>query len=87
MKSGLSRRKFLKDGSKVMASIAISPYLLRTNPVQAAIIPNKNQACIEDYYKRFGVDEKIIAKTITEGLSNGGDFCDVFFQHHITDSI
>ncbi|OQX08847.1 MAG: peptidase U62 [Desulfobacteraceae bacterium IS3] len=42
---------------------------------------------LSDYYTRFGVDEKIIAEVMSEALSYGGDYCDLFFQHSISSHI
>jgi len=42
---------------------------------------------LSDYYTRFSVDEKIIAEVISEALSYGGDYCDLFFQHSISSHI
>jgi TldD protein len=42
---------------------------------------------LNDYYAHFEVEEGIIRKVITEALSNGGDYCDVYFQHQISNYI
>ncbi len=39
---------------------------------------------LNDYYNRFGVDEKLIRETMAEALSKGGDYCDLYFQHTIS---
>ncbi|BDG10232.1 TldD/PmbA family protein [Anaeromyxobacter paludicola] len=39
------------------------------------------------YFDRFGVTEELIARTIAEALSRGGDFADVFFQHAVTNDL
>jgi TldD protein len=33
------------------------------------------------HFELFGVTEQVIARTLTEALSRGGDFADLFFQH------
>ena len=40
-----------------------------------------------DYYNRFEVNEKIIGEVMSEALSRGGDYCDVYFQHTISNHI
>jgi TldD protein len=40
-----------------------------------------------DYYNHFGVNESVIRKIISEALYRGGDYCDVFFQHQISNNI
>lgn len=42
---------------------------------------------MENYYERFGVTESIISELMSEALSKGGDYCDIFFQHKIANSI
>ena len=42
---------------------------------------------LKDYLQRFGVDEKIIHEVISTALEKGGDYCDLFFQHRITNSV
>ena len=39
------------------------------------------------YLEHFGVSESIIKEVIAEGLSKGGDYCDVYFQHTISNVI
>lgn len=36
---------------------------------------------LENHYIRFGVDEKVIRDVMSQALSRGGDYCDLFFQH------
>ncbi len=40
-----------------------------------------------EYYSHFGVDEKMIRDIFSTALSYGGDFCDVYFQHTISNYI
>ena len=41
----------------------------------------------QDYFTRFGINETIIQTLINVGLSKGGDYCDVYFQHSIDSHI
>jgi len=38
------------------------------------------------YFGRFGVDERLIRATLTEALSRGGDYADVYFQHRVSNA-
>jgi TldD protein len=40
-----------------------------------------------EYYNLFGVSEEIIRQAMAEALSKGGDYCDLYFQHSISDYI
>ena len=42
---------------------------------------------LNDYLQRFEVSLELIRQVIAEGMSKGGDYCDVFFQHSISDHI
>jgi TldD protein len=83
--SDLTRRSFLKLSGKglVVASI---PALFKVNPLLALSSPllNNNPS---DYYEHFGVDETVIRKVMSAALAKGGDYCDVYFQHTISNSI
>jgi len=36
------------------------------------------------YFDSFGVDRSLVRRVIERGLSRGGDYCDVFFQHRVS---
>lgn len=40
-----------------------------------------------NYYSRFGVDEAAIRRVMAAGMSRGGDYCDLFFQHTVSSTI
>ena len=42
---------------------------------------------LHNYLEYFKVSKELIKQVITEGLSKGGDYCDLYFQHSISDSI
>jgi TldD protein len=87
MKRKITRREFLrKGGSGILAAAAI-PYLLKSNIAKALIIPEAKDMNLKNCYEHFGVDEKVIREVMSEALSCGGDYCDVFFQHRIVNNI
>jgi TldD protein len=40
-----------------------------------------------DYYGHFGIDQETIRAVIGEALSRGGDYCDLYFEHTIYNTI
>jgi len=87
MKKRLSRRTFLKKGSKTIAAAAVAPYLLKSDIANAMAARQVNMGDLGFYYNRFGVDENIINTVMAEAMSRGGDYCDIYFQHSIVNSI
>jgi len=78
----ITRRKFIKDGSKWVA-VASIPAILHLDPTKVFAGP-KGGAELAEYYNLFQVDEELIRKTISAALSHGGDFCDLYFEHRIS---
>ncbi len=42
---------------------------------------------LNEYYNLFGVSAETIRTVMTEALSRGGEYCDIFFQHTLSDYI
>lgn len=82
----LTRRKFLEMGAKGVV-IATIPIIFKPNPAIAFLTPPEGKGKLNDYYKHFGVDEKTIREIMATALERGGDYCDLFFQHRITNSV
>ncbi|MCP4704573.1 MAG: TldD/PmbA family protein, partial [candidate division Zixibacteria bacterium] len=82
--SEMSRRKFLETGSKGIALASI-PFIFGANPLAAIMAPGGGG--LKDYYEHFGVNESIINQVMGTALEKGGDFCDLYFQHKISNSI
>jgi TldD protein len=83
----MKRREFIKKGSTAMIVGATIPYMLKSNPAYAFSIPDPNNMKLNDVYNHFGITENIIRDVMAEALSRGGDYCDVFFQHNIANTI
>lgn len=49
--------------------------------------PIGREMTLPDYYSLFEIDEKRITDVMSEALSKGGDYCDVFFQYSVSESI
>ena len=87
MGSKITRRIFLQNGLKCTAAVTLLPGCLGTDTGKIRETGVPQGATLNDYYQRFGVDEQIISQIISEGLSRGGDYCDVYFQHSIVNHI
>ena len=86
MKSNMSRRTFLQKGSQGLVAVSMVPYFFKNNPLHAMTPPAEGMS-LKQYYDHFLVSEKIINEVMAEALSRGGDYCDVFFQHRLSNYI
>ena len=82
----ISRRDFMHRSPTGAVSLAAIPCFLSTNAVTAAALGERVMT-LEDYLDYFGVTKADINAVISEALSRGGDYCDVFFQHKISNYI
>jgi TldD protein len=84
MRRMLSRRAFLETSSKGLVAVTAVPYLLRHQVPEILEAPMSQVASVTDFMNHFGVDEKTIQKVMAVALSQGGDYCDLFFEHTIS---
>jgi len=63
------------------------PALVGAGVNNLACGPGPEEGTVTDYMNHFGVDEKIIRDVMATALSKGGDYCDVFFQHTISNNL
>jgi TldD protein len=87
MNESISRRLFMKKGSKGLIAAGMIPYMLKADLGRAFTMPEPANMNLTNYYNHFGVNEAQIREVIFAGLSRGGDYCDVYFQHQITNYI
>lgn len=40
-----------------------------------------------NYYSHFGIDEAALRRVMAAGMSRGGDYCDLYFQHTVSSTI
>jgi TldD protein len=87
MAQKISRRKFLERGTKGLVATAIIPSFLggAFNKTFAAM--KASDLKLQDYLNHFGVDEKLINEVMGVALSKGGDYCDLYFEHSINNTI
>lgn len=84
MKKTINRRDFLKTGGIAVAGGILLPSVLK-GCMSGTTSPLRYQ--LQDYLDHFGVTQRIIMDVIAEGLSRGGDYCDLYFQHSLNHSI
>jgi TldD protein len=77
----------MKKSSKGLIAAGMVPYILKADPGKAFAMPDFTDMNLTDYYDHFGISEAQILDVISVGLSRGGDYCDVYFQHQITNYI
>lgn len=82
----MTRRDFVKASAKGVALASI-PFVFRLDPLQALAGPVPDSRNLNDYYTHFGVDEATIRQVMAAGLEKGGDYCDVFFEHSVSNVI
>lgn len=87
MKSRISRRAFLEQGSKGLLALGMVPCFLKSDPLLAFSRQNPERMGVNAYMDHFTVNEAVIRQVMAEALSKGGDYCDVYFQHNITNQI
>jgi len=86
MEKNYDRRTFLKTGSIAVAGSMVFPAFLK-GCGNMAIGTSPLSYQLNDYLSHFGVTREMIMKVIGEGLSRGGDYCDLYFQHHNRNSV
>ncbi|MFW5725910.1 MAG: metallopeptidase TldD-related protein [Bacteroidota bacterium] len=86
MNQNLNRRDFLKTGGIAVAGSILLPSML-TGCLSGAGASTPLQYQLNDYLNHFGVTQKMIMEVIAEGLSRGGDYCDLYFQHSINNTV
>jgi TldD protein len=70
-----------------MIALATIPYTFKSDIAQALTSPSAENMTLNDYLNHFGINEKIIQDVMAEALSQGGDYCDLYFQHTIANYI
>lgn len=83
----LSRRDFLKNGTLGLIGATMVPTFLMSNVEKALGGTTSGFNQLNDYYNHFSVDEKLIQEVIAEAMSQGADYCDLFFEHTISKTL
>lgn len=78
----MSRRDFVKITGSGLA-LATLPGFIRSG--FAGMAPESDP--YKFYFQRFGIDESLVSQVMAEALHYGGDYCDLFFQNKLSNSI
>ncbi|MFH0757724.1 MAG: TldD/PmbA family protein [Bacteroidota bacterium] len=77
----LSRRSFIKSGGAAVAGTMVLPPLLKScQNLQYS-------ADVKSFLNHFEVTPGMLQKVITEAMSKGGDYADLFFEHKISNTL
>lgn len=87
MKLSISRRQFLEKSGKGLLVTSLSPLFLKTMELNAMNDMQMNNLSKKDYLDHFGIQEAMMKEVMGEALSKGGDYCDLYFQHSISNYI
>lgn len=82
-----TRRDFLHKSTKGLIAMTAAPYLLNSERLKIFNFNDTKQLTLSLLYDHFGITENIASEIISTALSKGGDYCDLYFQHTITNSI
>lgn len=77
----LNRRNFIKSGSTAVAGSMLLP------PLLSSCTNKQVSADMLSYLKHFEVNPVMLQKVISEALSKGGDYADLFFEHKISNTL
>ncbi|MBD3385579.1 twin-arginine translocation signal domain-containing protein [candidate division KSB1 bacterium] len=84
--SRVTRREFMRNCAAGTAGAAVLPYVVKAANGSGTIPTGANMK-LEDYLNHFQVTEEHIQQVMAEALSRGGDYCDVYFEHNISNYI
>ncbi len=82
MNNEVSRREFIRTGSVSLAGMAILPSFLSFGCNRLT-----EQSGLNEYLEHFGVSKEMLQKVMAEALSRGGDYCDLYFEHTLSNNV
>jgi TldD protein len=82
----MTRRKFVALSAQGVA-LATIPAIFKFNPAMAFSPGMGTGSELEEYMKHFGVNQELILKTMSIAMEKGGDYCDLFFQHSVSNYV
>ena len=82
----LTRRQFICKTA--LGTVAVSvPLVLGPNLSRALTLPAGETMKADNCLEHFGVTQKTLREVMETALSKGGDYCDLYFQHGITNYV
>ncbi len=76
------RRDFLKGSAAGLAVLGLPTAL--GGAALEKLMPGSPYT---KYFQRFGIDENLVRKVLMEALARGGEYCDLYFQHTLRNTI
>lgn len=76
-----NRRNFLKTSGAAVAGTIIIPSFVQSCSKQQISVD------VKDYLNHFEISTESLRRVISEAMSKGGDYADLFFEHKITNNI
>lgn len=86
MSKEISRRNFIKHGALGILGASFTPNILYAT-MNNMLNKVPEDLSIDDYYNHFGVNKETILQVMQSALDHGGDYCDLFFEHTLSDYI
>ncbi|MBM3316875.1 MAG: twin-arginine translocation signal domain-containing protein [Candidatus Eisenbacteria bacterium] len=89
MRHSIGRRDFLKWAGAGTALVSLPGWAgcRRTGGAPELLGGAAAPGAHGTYFARFGVSEPLMQRVLAKGLSRGGDFCDLYFEHSIRHTI
>lgn len=87
MNKKITRRRFIATGATGAAAALGLPLMMQSTMERALAMPDNTNLTLADYMNRFGITEQMLNEIIAVGLSRGGDYCDIYFQHTISNYV
>lgn len=82
----LTRRQFIRKTAAGAAVLSV-PLVLGPSVSRALTLPAGEKMRAENYLEHFGVSTETMNAVMQTALSKGGDYCDLYFQHAITNYV
>lgn len=84
MRIGLSRRDFIKGVGAGAAVVSVPGVLASCASRGRLLKPSAAAGAHSTYFDQFGVDNGVLRRVMEKALASGGDYCDIFLQHKIS---
>lgn len=76
----IPRRKFLQDVALASGALVFLPAINGCRQTETAVSGNY-------FLREFGIDESVCQKLLTQALSKGGDFADLYFEFTVSNNL
>lgn len=77
----------MRTGASGLIAVSLLPAIPGALAAKLESMDNPQLMTLSGYYDHFGVTEALLRQVMAEALSKGGDYCDLYFQHTISNYI